>query len=108
MKGSGEGELDSPYGIALDPDGNIYVADWGNHRVQKFTPEGNHLATFGHAGKGSGSLNHPTGVCIDNEGDVYVVDWMNERVVIYDKDAKPITYFYGDAVDVSPFGGKCL
>ena len=108
VKGNGDGELDSPYGIALDPDGNVYVADWGNHRVQKFTPEGNHLATFGHAGKGSGSLNHPTGVCIDNEGDVYVVDWMNERVVIYDKDAKPITYLYGDAVDVSPWGEMSL
>ena len=103
-KGSGDGEFEMPYGIAIDPDGDIYVADWGNDRVQKLSPDGTHLVTFGHGGTGAGSLNHPTGVCIDNEGDVYVVDWMNERIVIYNDEAKALTYLYGDAIEVSKWG----
>ena len=104
VKGEGEGEMEMPYGITLDPEGNLFVTDWGNNRVQKFTPDGQLLLTFGHGGTGAGSLNHPTGVCVDNEGDVYVVDWMNERIVIYDNEARPLTYLYGDAVEVSKWG----
>ena len=107
-KGEAEGELEMPYGITIDPEGNIYVADWGNDRVQKFTPDGKHLLTFGHSGRGAGALDHPTGVCVDNDGDVYVVDWMHERVAIYDNEAKPLTYLYGDAVEVSPWGQMSL
>lgn len=103
-KGAAEGQMEMPNGITIDNDGNVYVADWGNDRVQKFSPDGTHLLTFGHGGTGAGSLNHPTGVCVDNDGDVYVVDWLNERVVIYDKEARPITYLYGDAVEVSKWG----
>lgn len=102
--GEADGQFNKPYGICLDGSGNIYVADWGNDRVQKFAPDGAFLMTFGHGGKGAGSLNHPTGVCVDGDGDVYVVDWLNERVVIYDEDSKPITYLYGDAVEVSKWG----
>ena len=102
--GESEGQFNKPYGICLDGSGNLYIADWGNDRVQKFAPDGTFLMTFGHGGKGAGSLNHPTGVCVDGDGDVYVVDWLNERVVIYDEDSKPITYLYGDAVEVSKWG----
>jgi DNA-binding beta-propeller fold protein YncE len=103
-KGDREGELDTPWGITVDNNGDIYVADWNNHRVQKFSPDGAHLLTFGHGGTGAGSLRHPSGVTVDGDGDVYVVDWMNERVVIYDKEARPLTYLRGDAIEMSPWG----
>ena len=107
-KGAAEGELEMPYGITIDQEGNLFIADWGNDRVQEFSAHGSHILTFGHSGKGSGGLDHPTGVCVDNEGDVYVVDWMHERVVIFDKEAKPLTYLTGDAVEVSPWGQMSL
>ena len=88
--------------------GDIYVADWNNHRVQKFSTDGAHLLTFGHPGSGPGSLRHPSDVAVDGDGDVYVVDWMNERVVIYDSEAKPLTYLHGDATDVSPWAQMSL
>ena len=77
------------------------MADWNNHRVQKFNADGEYLMTFGRGGSGPGSLRHPSGVAVDGDGDVYVVDWMNQRVVIYDSEAKPLTHLRGDAADVS-------
>lgn len=108
QKGSGPGDLDMPWGITVDNLGDIYVADWNNHRVQKFGSDGTLLLTFGHPGPGPGSLKHPTGVAVDGDGDVYVVDWMNERVMIYDRQAKPLTYLRGDAIEMSPWGQMSL
>ena len=68
MKGSGDGEMEMPYGIAIDDNGDIYIADWGNDRCLKFDPSGNHLLTFG-GPSGPGSLKNPTGVCVDGDGD---------------------------------------
>ena len=93
-----------PNGITIDNNGDLYIADWGNNRVQKFTPGGTLLRSFAHTVEDRDALNHPSGVCVDNDGDVYVVDWMNDRVVIYDPEAKPIAYLEGDAVDVSKWG----
>ena len=61
-----------PWGIAIDKPGDVYVADWKNDRVQKFSPGGEYLATFGKPGTGDGELHRPSGIAIDNEGDVYV------------------------------------
>ena len=45
--GSGAGQLSTPQGVAVDSEGNVYVVDFGNHRVQKFDPAGHFLLTFG-------------------------------------------------------------
>jgi DNA-binding beta-propeller fold protein YncE len=50
--GSGAGQFNLPWGIGLDKDGNVYVADWRNDRIQRFTPDGGWLATFGRSGGG--------------------------------------------------------
>ena len=57
------------------PSGNIYVADWGNNRVQKFSPTGELLVKFEGSSTGVGSLKGPSGVAVDSDGDVYVTDW---------------------------------
>ena len=54
-KGSGKGQFDSPWGIACDSTGKVYVADTGNHRIQVFTAEGKFLMMFGRFGDGRGN-----------------------------------------------------
>jgi hypothetical protein len=66
------------FGLTLDKNDNVYVADTGNNRIQKFTFDGTYLANFG-----QGQLNQPHGVAVDNAGNVYIADSGNYRVVKY-------------------------
>jgi DNA-binding beta-propeller fold protein YncE len=86
-----------PWGITLDSDGNIYVADWRNDRIQKFTAEGKFLAVFGEHGEADGQLNHPSSVAVDSEGYVYVADWGNERVQVFDPEGGFVMKLRGSA-----------
>jgi DNA-binding beta-propeller fold protein YncE len=76
-RGAGNGEFQSPYGIATDRHGNVYVADGGNHRIQKFTNDGRFLMSFGN---GPDELKGPQGIVVDSSGVVYVTDEGNDRV----------------------------
>ena len=96
-----EGEFNRPWGITIDREGAVYVADWGNHRVQKFGPDGEYLMTFGSQNGSGSSLNHPAGVAVDSDGDVYVTDWGNRRVQIYEPDGEVLAGLYGDMRDHS-------
>jgi sugar lactone lactonase YvrE len=78
--GSGDGQLISPLGAAVDPFGNLYVADNGNERIQKFDPSGNFLAKWGEQGSGPGQMNWPNDVTVAPDGNVYVTDATNHRV----------------------------
>ncbi|MGA2586662.1 MAG: PEGA domain-containing protein [Candidatus Aminicenantales bacterium] len=78
--GSGDGQFNGIWSIAVDSSGNIYVADTLNHRVQKFTSGGGFVAAWGSLGYGDGQFNDPTGVAVDASGNVYAVDSNNHRV----------------------------
>lgn len=81
--GSGPGQLDlathrsgaaqSAGGIAFAPDGTFFIADTGNHRVEKFDPAGHFLTTWGTFGSGDGQFAEPFGVVTDGKT-VYVAD----------------------------------
>ncbi|MES2777521.1 MAG: hypothetical protein V4722_25300 [Bacteroidota bacterium] len=81
--GNAANQLSTPFSVTADTTGNIYVADAGNHRVQKFTPGSSAGITVA-GGNGSGSaanqLNNPRGVFIDKNGSIYVADAGNNRV----------------------------
>ena len=73
-RGSGNGQFDQPWGIAIDKDGNVYVADNVNHRVQKFDSNGQLLIQWGSKGSEDGELRFPEGIAVDKAGNVYVAD----------------------------------
>src|SRR5437899_11535363 len=79
-KGTGNGEFDSPSGIAVDSKGNVLVADTGNGRVEKFSPTSTFISTIGMKGAGNGQLGAPNGIAVDRNGNVYIADAGNHRV----------------------------
>jgi len=78
--GSGDGQLKLPGDVAIDAQGNLWVVDKGNNRVQKFDPSGKFLAKFGSLGSGDGQFNRPTAIAIAANGDLLVTDAGNGRV----------------------------
>ena len=90
-----------PWGIAIDANDDLYVADWGNNRIQKLSSQGSMLQTFGVSGVGHDKLNHPSDVAVDKDGDVYVADWANNRVIIYQPDGTFLATIIGDATNLS-------
>jgi len=85
-KGTEVGQLLNPLGLAVDPTGNIYVADTGNNRLQKFSPAGKFLAQIGGLGSGSQQFDSPRSVCASNGINVWVADYNNRRVQRFDRN----------------------
>ncbi|MHC4655994.1 MAG: Ig-like domain-containing protein [Planctomycetota bacterium] len=90
--GSGEGQFDGPWGIAVDWSGYIYVTDSGNDRVQIFEPDGQFDSEWGELGSGDGQLDNPTGFCLFGSSEIYLADTGNDR--IQNLSAKT-GYYYG-------------
>ena len=78
--GTGNGQFSSPWGIAVDSSGYVYVTDTGNNRIQKFTASGSFVTKWGSTGSGNSQFNEPYGIAVDNSGFIYVVDRKNTRV----------------------------
>jgi len=66
--------------IAVGPDGNVYVSDSGNARVQVFTQQGRFIRQFGSFGSGQGQFLHPFDLVVDGAGNVYVADDQTETL----------------------------
>lgn len=75
-----------PSGVCVDPNGNVYVADFNNHKIRKITPAGVVTTVAGSVlgyldGTGtSAKFNNPTGVAVDNAGNLFVADSGNNRI----------------------------
>jgi len=82
--GPGQGQFNQPVGIAFDTLGNVFVADAGNNRVQKFDVNGTYLTSWGTGGVCQG-------IGIDSENNVYVADWFNNNVNKYNSDGVFVT-----------------
>jgi DNA-binding beta-propeller fold protein YncE len=73
-RGIGPGEFNLPRDTAVGKNGQIYVVDGGNFRVQVFDRNGKYLQSFGSVGKQLGNFARPKEIATDAEGNVYVVD----------------------------------
>ena len=101
-EGSGDGQfrfyqdLDSNelmnfIGIAVDADGYVYVADNGNHRIQKFASNGQFVTKWGSEGTGDGQFSNPSGLSVDGSGNIYVADSHSNRIQKFTSDGQFIT-----------------
>ena len=66
--------------VVVGPQGNVFVADFYNDRVQKFAPDGTFLTAFGETGSGPGQFRHAIAVAVAEDGTVFVADFLNNRI----------------------------
>jgi DNA-binding beta-propeller fold protein YncE len=78
--GSEPGQFARARALALGPDGNLYVADACNDRIQVFTRDGQLVACWGQRGEAPGELAYPYDLAFGPQGDLYVVEYGNHRV----------------------------
>jgi len=91
-EGTGNGQFKKPRGIAVAANGNVYVADTGNNRVQEFTSTGEYVTKWGSEGKENGQFQEPRAIAVnESNGDVYVADTGNDRVQEFTSTGEYVT-----------------
>lgn len=91
-RGSAPGEFNLPRDVAIGKNGQIYVVDGGNFRVQVFDRDGKYLQSFGTIGRQLGNFARPKEVATDKEGNVYVADAAFGNFQIFSADGELLMY----------------
>jgi DNA-binding beta-propeller fold protein YncE len=86
------GEFGGASNVALDQDGNVYVTDTMNNRVEIFDAEGTFVSEFGKHGDGPGYFARPKGIAIDCDGHIWVADQYQDRVEVFNREGQLLTY----------------
>jgi cysteine-rich repeat protein len=84
--GSGNGQLNSPYDLAVGSNRHIFVLDTGNDRIQKFNPEGNYVTKWGSRVSGDSGFDSPQGIDIDINNLIYISDNANNNIQVFRDD----------------------
>lgn len=113
VAGNGPDTFDRPTGVAVAPNGDIFVADGhapnahNSARVVKFSPEGRFLKSWGHLGTAPGDFNEPHDIFIGgSQNRVYVADRKNNRIQVFDQDGNFIAAWKQFGQPSSVFVGK--
>ena len=83
-----DGSMVWPTDIALDRDGNAYMADEGLNRISIFSKGGEWLGKWGTPGDGDGEFNRPSGIVFDKDDNLFLVDSLNNRIQKFTKEGK--------------------
>jgi len=94
-----------PWGVAVGPDGSVYVSDTWNYRVMKFTPDGKLISSWNQFNSVNqvATFYGPRGLAVDGEGNVYVADTGNKRIVVFDASGNYKTEFGKAGLDPGQF-----
>lgn len=99
------GDFAKPTGLAVDKDGNLYVCDTLNNRIEVFDADGTFITAYGKNGDGPGYFARPKGVTIDSDGHIWVADGMQDRVQVFTKDWQLCITFGGHGLLPGQFQG---
>lgn len=110
--GTGDGKLQRPQGVALDGEGNIWVVDKNNYRIQKFDKNGKFLLKVGGTqGTNPGQFSDTRSIAVTSNGTVWVSE-INGRLQAFDGNGKFIRQIHQDvlnqAVGIAPAPGGML
>ena len=86
------GDFAAPSNVAVDKEGNVYVTDTLNNRVEIFDADGKFISLFGKHGDGPGYFARPKGIAVDGDGHIWVVDQYQDRVQVFDREGQLLTY----------------
>jgi len=96
-------KFDDPGGIAVGPEGAVYVTDALSYAVQKFSGEGERIALWSGNSEDAGRFNLPAGMALDADGNVYVADTSNHRVQKFSPAMEPIAEWYKSGGSTNAF-----
>jgi DNA-binding beta-propeller fold protein YncE len=92
VAGAGPDTFNGPSGVAVAPNGDIFVADGHgadtNARIVKFSKDGKFIKAWGKKGSGPGEFDTPHSIAMDSKGRLFVADRANNRIQIFDQDGK--------------------
>jgi DNA-binding beta-propeller fold protein YncE len=113
VSGDGPDAFDRPTGVAVAPNGDIFVSDGHfpnkhhNARIMKFSKDGKFIKAWGHLGPGEGEIDEPHDICVGgSQNRVYVADRRNRRIQVFDQDGNFIAEWKQFGQPSSVFVGK--
>jgi DNA-binding beta-propeller fold protein YncE len=89
------GDFGGPQGVAVDKDGNVYVTDTMNNRVEIFDADGKYISEFGRHCDGVGCFARPKGIAVDGDGHIWVADTMNDTLQVFNREGQLLTMLGG-------------
>jgi sugar lactone lactonase YvrE len=106
--GAEDGQFNKIRGLGVDSEGYVYVADYNNSRIQKFTKDGVFASKFGEPGNGAGQFVAPYGVAVGSSGKIYCTDEYANRIMVFQKVSQPTNAKAIVVAGGGPYKGNAL